>query len=487
MSLLMEALRKAEEEKNERAPEQPVSTTPVDGPPEAEEDSLLVLDLPDLQENRSEPLVFEHAADPKGVAQKAAEAPAEEDSPPAEAPSPEVLEPEGDQGEKTAGNGSEQQMARALFQAKTRARRRRLWLGLLTAAASLLLAALGAWYILAIQEQQGVVLVPAVSPATVGEPEAAAAAALEEKRVPEGVAPEESRGAVETAVVGDAGTQAQDAPQVAAETEAVASGSRPSQPEKPKTAAAGEKVSVAPSSVKPEPRQPAPSAPATAREAYRKAMDRAAGASGRNPEIRIRRSSRKAERGSPLRKAWQAFQEGRYREAERLYAAVLKKEPLNRDALLGLAAIAVATGDAGTAQDFYLRLLERDPRDPLAQAGMVSLEGARDPVQAIARVQQLISANPDRGGLHFILGNLYAVQKRWSYAQKAYFKAYSGDPGNPDYLFNLAVSLDHLGKHRQALDFYRQALEQAKQRRARFSAQAVSRRVEALAAAGERP
>jgi tetratricopeptide (TPR) repeat protein len=226
----------------------------------------------------------------------------------------------------------------------------------------------------------------------------------------------------------------------------------------------------------------------TAEGVYRRAMDRMAGGQARNSAIQIRRSPRKKGGGvSPVHAAWQAFREGRYREADERYAAVLVKEPFNRDALLGRAAVAVAMGKPRLAQDFYLRLLERDPRDPLAQAGMVALQGRRQPVEAIARVRQLIAVNPDLGGLNFILGNLYAAQERWAYAQQAYFKAHVSDPGNPDYLFNLAVSLDHLGKERQALEFYRRALQQAGQRKARFQAEVVSRRIQALAAVENSP
>ncbi len=499
MSLLMEALRKAEEEKNDSEPERPAPTTPVDESPDTveEEDSLLVLDLPDLQESRPDPVVLEALPEEEAEAETAAaaetpQAPVEENPPPTD-PSPlEVLEPECERGAQTEEDESKRKMARALFQAKARARKRRLWLGLLAAVSLLLLAALAAWYFLVIQQEQGIALVPAVSPVAPSEPEPVVEALPEQRGKVEVAEPAQPQVSGEITAAGDAGQQEQgqepeqkrqQAPGEAEITTPVQE--RPSPTARPQSVA-GKKAAVASAPAKPaSEKQPRPPQ-ASAQDAYQKAMNRMAGDSGRNPAIQIRRSSRKTGKGSPARKAWQAFHEGRYQEAEQLYTAVLRKEPLNRDALLGLAAIAVATGDAGAAQDFYLRLLERDPRDSLAQAGMVSLQGHRQPAQAIARVQQLIATNPDQGGLHFVLGNLYAAQKRWSYAQQAYFKAYTSDPGNPDYLFNLAVSLDHLGKQRQALNFYRQALEHAQRRRARFSTEVVSRRIEALAAPGDR-
>ena len=68
---------------------------------------------------------------------------------------------------------------------------------------------------------------------------------------------------------------------------------------------------------------------------------------------------------------------------------------------------------------------------------------------------------PDSPVLYFALGNLYAQQSRWSEAQQAYFRAYAGDPDNADFLFNLAVSLDHLHQNKLAAQYYQMALKTA--------------------------
>ena len=89
------------------------------------------------------------------------------------------------------------------------------------------------------------------------------------------------------------------------------------------------------------------------------------------------------------------------------------------------------------------------------------------------------------GGASFALGNLYAAQARWSDAQEAYFEAYSRAPENPDYAFNLAISLEHLGQRQPALNYYRQAVEVAQSRPHGFDpAQAQSRIAELLAQGG---
>jgi tetratricopeptide (TPR) repeat protein len=497
MSLLMEALRKAEEEK-EKQPEEG-SVHPQQEASE-EQDSLLVLDLPDLADAAPEAVIFEPVPEPasENETETGAQQAALRELPPArgehrakvgkpEPSSPLEAELEAE-AEAPAEIEAEQQMAKALFHARARTRTRRRWLALLMVLALVCLAVLVSWYLLVARVEQGVLPVDAVPPAAsdggdagfapppvagdVKSTEPAEAAPVTERDGGEGVlqAPGEELVAPQQAKV----IRKQETPAATRhQLQPPARRNRPARiPAKPATAENAAPVA----------------APMTAEAVYRRAMDRMAGGQTRNPAIQIRRSTRKRGGGaSPVHEAWQAFREGRYREADERYATVLAKEPFNRDALLGRAAVAVAMGKPRLAQDFYLRLLERDPRDPLAQAGMVALQGRRQPVEAIARVQQLIATNPDLGGLNFILGNLYAAQERWAYAQQAYFKAHVSDPGNPDYLFNLAVSLDHLGKGRQALEFYRRALQQARQRKSRFQEEVVSRRIQALSAVENSP
>ena len=69
-----------------------------------------------------------------------------------------------------------------------------------------------------------------------------------------------------------------------------------------------------------------------------------------------------------------------------------------------------------------------------------------------------------------------ASQARWREAQQAYFRAYTAEPDNPDYQFNLAVALDQLRQPRLALQYYQSALAAAAARPAAFDqAQATAR------------
>jgi len=177
-----------------------------------------------------------------------------------------------------------------------------------------------------------------------------------------------------------------------------------------------------------------------------------------------------------IERAYQAFQRNDLAVAREGYQRVLSREPTSRDALLGLAAVSLRTGDLDSAESRYLRLLELDPRDTQAAANLIALHGQLDPVASESRLKTLIASQPEAAPLHFALGNQYAKQSRWTEAQEAYFKAYSVDPANADYAFNLAVSLDQLRQKKPALEYYQRALSLTERQAASFSrAQARTR------------
>ncbi len=80
----------------------------------------------------------------------------------------------------------------------------------------------------------------------------------------------------------------------------------------------------------------------------------------------------------------------------------------------------------------------------------------------------------------FALGNLYARQGRWSEAQAAYFQAWNAEPENPDILYNLAISLEHLHQSRLAAEYYSQALRLASTRPANFDKLQAESRLRAM-------
>jgi len=173
-----------------------------------------------------------------------------------------------------------------------------------------------------------------------------------------------------------------------------------------------------------------------------------------------------------------AYLSGDLVAARTQYEEALREEPANRDAQLGLAALDVKAGRYEAAEGGYLRLLQANPRDAEAQAALIALRGARlDPLVAESRVKSLLAADPGAHALHFTLGNQLAQQGRWAEAQQEYFKAFSAEPDNADFAYNLAVSLDHIRQPRLALEYYRRAVALARTRGAGFDPAAAQARI----------
>jgi tetratricopeptide (TPR) repeat protein len=178
-----------------------------------------------------------------------------------------------------------------------------------------------------------------------------------------------------------------------------------------------------------------------------------------------------------LEGAYQAYNAGDMAKALGDYQQVLRSNPDSRDALLGLAAVETQAKRYDIAESYFTRLLELDPRDALAQAGLIGLHGQLDPQAAESRLKSMIAAQPEASFLHFTLGNQFAAQGRWEEAQQAYFRAYTGDPENADFAYNLAISLDRMHQPQPALEYYRRALALALSHPASFDKAQVSKRV----------
>jgi tetratricopeptide (TPR) repeat protein len=239
--------------------------------------------------------------------------------------------------------------------------------------------------------------------------------------------------------------------------------------------------------------KPAPAAePAAARPTGTAQAGEARGetpsaASSARPEARARPARqfgrRSVARVNPgVAAGYAAYQAGDLEAARRSYQQALRAEPRNIDALLGLAAVELRAGQYPAADRHYQQVLRLDPRNPHANAGMLALRSQQfNPVAAESRIKSLLAGEPGAQGLQFTLGNQYAQQSRWNEAQQAYFKALASEPSNPDFAYNLAVSLDHLRQVKPALQHYRLALKLAETRSAAFDANAVRARIAQLA------
>jgi tetratricopeptide (TPR) repeat protein len=234
-------------------------------------------------------------------------------------------------------------------------------------------------------------------------------------------------------------------------------------------------------SVAPKAAAPAPPAPAiSAEQAAVMKMLKDAPASAPAEPVRLARSAETSRIPAEVSAGYDALRNGDFAAARQRYAAAVVADPANLDAHLGLATVEARSGNRGAAAAHYRRALDLDARNPTAVAGMAALADTARPEAVEAQLRADAARSPRSAALQFALGNVYVSQSRWTEAQAAYFEAHRLEPGNADVLYNLAVSLDHLGQSRLAAEYYDRALEASRGQAAQFDPVPVSRRLKEL-------
>jgi Flp pilus assembly protein TadD len=198
--------------------------------------------------------------------------------------------------------------------------------------------------------------------------------------------------------------------------------------------------------------------------------------------IAISRTKSVDKKDQLINTAYNEYNKGNFAVAVAAYQGVLKDMPENRDALLGMAAIAWRKGNIQNAYEYYLKVLRLYPKDTVAATGIISLQDYADPLRSESTIKLMLREQPDAAFLHFALGNNYASQSRWPEAQQAFFEAWRLQSDNPDYAYNLAVSLDQIGQAHPAMEYYRKALELADTTQVSFNTASVLARVNDLSA-----
>lgn len=483
MSLLMEALRKAEEAKRRMQQEEQAAAVGRD-PRE-------VADVPSQSAPRSatnspfsledrEDLTPEYIRDNFTSAQSPPEPPREEPAA-IEAPVPEPeYTPDPQPAARNLARRKQRAAAASVFEAKQNPAKNRKVLTILVIVMVLMIPAGGGvlWYLQSAQSDsmfnpalanydlssRSLDAAPAPAAAPQGTVTTAVAAGATAVTTPETNAPRQNaEGVVEAASAAVATTEetpAQPAGAITAETAAAPA---------PESAIAA------------TPPVPLPNAIATAEAVAAPEVTEPVGV------LEISRTPRGMREVNPdLLAAYESLQAGDLPTAVRLYQQLLDVLPNNRDAMLGLALIQQRQNNPVLARELYARLLQLNPRDALAQTGLLQTMQITDPAEHESALKRLISQYPDVAQLTLALGNLYAAQQRWSEAQGAYYNALlaasrsTEGPVNPDYAFNLAISLEQLNQPKAALEYYRQAQALAREVTPGFDLQQLNSRLDLL-------
>ena len=205
-----------------------------------------------------------------------------------------------------------------------------------------------------------------------------------------------------------------------------------------------------------------------------------AGAASGGQGVALRPNATKP--ASLMEAAYAAYQAGKTTEATRLYQDVLRADPTQRDAWLGLAVIAHAGNQREPAMDAYKRVLRLEPQNATALAGLSSLITDAGEPQQESKLREMLARSPQEADLNNALGLVLSGERRWSEAQPLFFKAHSAAPQEPQFAYNLAVTLDHLRKSGLAAQYYETALGLAQGRASGFDEASARTRLAALKA-----
>ncbi len=119
------------------------------------------------------------------------------------------------------------------------------------------------------------------------------------------------------------------------------------------------------------------------------------------------------------------------------------------------------TGEIPQAIETYQQILERHPEEAEALVGLAELYlDTGEFERAEPLIDKAILAAPEEAGPHYVKGRYLLTQKLWLQAEQSLERASRTDLFNPDILFYLGVSLEHLKEYDKALLTYNKLLNQ---------------------------
>jgi len=135
-----------------------------------------------------------------------------------------------------------------------------------------------------------------------------------------------------------------------------------------------------------------------------------------------------------------AFDQGKFKQAEKLYQQILAKDPNNLYSLSNLGVVLFRNGKLKAAELTLKKAIALDPRDEFAHTtlGIVFYQEAKFD-DALSELTKALAINPKSATAHNYLG-ITASQKGWQEAaEKEMLEAIADNPEYADAHFNLAV------------------------------------------------
>ncbi|MBW3539458.1 MAG: tetratricopeptide repeat protein [Planctomycetes bacterium] len=161
-----------------------------------------------------------------------------------------------------------------------------------------------------------------------------------------------------------------------------------------------------------------------------------------------------------LSEAVRQHRAGRLDDAERLYRAILRREPAHADALHLLGVTFHQRGLSAEAVGYIRRAIECNPRTADFFVNLAAAcRAAGDAAAAIAAAREAVRLKPDHHAAHYNLGSALRDQGKLNEAIAAFRRSLSLCPTNADGWFHLAGVFRDVDSPADAADCYQKAID----------------------------
>ena len=175
--------------------------------------------------------------------------------------------------------------------------------------------------------------------------------------------------------------------------------------------------------------------------------------------IVVRKDASASSQQAMLTAANRALSLGRYSSAVEMFETLRKRNPRDKNVLMGLGIAQQNMGFTESAIATYRSVLKLDPRNVNAKVNMLGLLQKHNPQKAHKELMHLWSHNPRDPGVAAQIGLVSAELGNTDDAVRFLGIASSIEPSNPMHIYNMAVIYDRAGASKDALKLYEQALQ----------------------------
>ncbi len=173
----------------------------------------------------------------------------------------------------------------------------------------------------------------------------------------------------------------------------------------------------------------------------------------------VKKNASATSRQATIVAAQRALKLQRYSSALELYETLYKKNPRDKQILMGLAVSQQYNGFNESAIATYEELLKIDPRNSGAMVNLMGLLEQHQPDLAYRKLQDLWNNKGNNPAIAAQLGLLSAKMGNYEDSSRYLGIAVSLEPNNALNYYNLAVVMDQAKSHQSAIEYYQKALE----------------------------